>query len=100
MTETNQKIDKRMNYFDRQFLRAQDFEDEQNYLLERRWRHNRFLHTAGVVENLSVTKSNDNPKKVLIEEGMAIDSAGKEIILFEAKLVDMPSDSTTTLEVY
>ena len=55
MVTRNRDLSKRMNYFDRQFLRAQDFMDEQDHYTDRRWRHNRLLHVSGVAENLIVS---------------------------------------------
>ncbi|MEK7996270.1 MAG: tail fiber domain-containing protein [Planctomycetota bacterium] len=74
---------RRMNYFDRQFLRESDFKDEQSYHLDQRRRHNHLLHTYGVAEGLKVSKS-DAPGQqtfVLVSPGTAYDSLGREIVL-------------------
>ena len=68
-----------MNYFDRQFLRAQDFRDEQDYHIDRRRRHNTGFHSYGVVEGLEVVP--DTGTRVNIQPGWAIDSQGREIVL-------------------
>ncbi len=83
MVARNRDITKRMNYFDRQFLRAQDFVDEQDYHLDRRCRHNRLLHTYGIAEGLIVTASPEpgEEKMVLVSPGTAYDPQGSEIIL-------------------
>ncbi|HKX26163.1 MAG TPA: hypothetical protein VJ302_00595 [Blastocatellia bacterium] len=72
-------ITKRMHYFDQQFLVEADFTDEQKYHLDRRYRHNRLLHTPGVAEGLSVVKSGD--KQVTVKVGTAIDKLGRELVL-------------------
>lgn len=70
---------KRLNYFTHQFLREQDFKDEQAYHLEMRRRHNRCLHAWGVVEGLEVRKKGE--REITIDPGMAMDGQGREIIL-------------------
>lgn len=72
---------KRLNYFTHQFLREQDFKDEQNYHLEMRRRHNRLFHAWGVVDGLEVHKKDD--LQITIEPGMAVDRDGREIVLAE-----------------
>lgn len=81
-------ITKRMNYFDRQFLRAKDFEDEQDYHIDRRRRHNTGFHGYGIVEGLEVVP--DTGTQVNIQPGWAIDSQGREIVLAA------PGDSVNT----
>ena len=44
--------DKRLRYFNGQFLQQEDFADEQTYHLDRQRRHNRDLHTPGIAEGL------------------------------------------------
>jgi len=79
---------KRMNYFDRQFLRASDFQVEQAYHLDRRRRHNRLLHTNGVAEGLDVSGSN---KTFTVTNGTAIDVDGQEIVLSDDRTgIEMP----------
>jgi len=70
---------KRLHYYDQQFLKEADFTDEQKYHLEKRRRHNRSLHTSGVVKGLLVSKESD--QEISISPGMAIDSSGREIVL-------------------
>lgn len=71
---------KRMNYFDRQFLREQDFRDEQDYHINRRRLLNAWLHNSGVVDGLEVKLDND---RVTVCHGWAIDSEGREILFPE-----------------
>jgi hypothetical protein len=82
---------KRVNYFTHQFLREQDFKDEQSYHIEARRRHNMLLHSHawGVADGLEV-KSHGN-HQVLIEPGVAIDSAGREIVLTQTVSRDLTS---------
>ena len=48
-------VEKRVRFFDGQFLQDQDFVDEQNYHLDRERRHNRLLHGAGIADGPDVT---------------------------------------------
>jgi len=73
---------KRLTYFDGQFLSAEDFRDEQRYLIGRRHLHNRALHGWGVVFGLSVTVSEDvTSPSLVVGPGLAIDRHGREIEL-------------------
>ena len=81
---------KRLNYYDHQFLRAPDFSDEQNYHLTMRRLHNSSLHTWGIVQGLQVAvTSGGTGTAVTVNAGVAIDSAGREMVL--------PSDTNLEL---
>jgi len=71
---------KRVRYFSGQFLRQEDFTEEQDYLRSMRHRHNKEVHTFGVVEGLQVTPTGV-AGEVEVENGWAIDYEGREIIL-------------------
>lgn len=68
----------RVNYFDRQFLRVEDFADEQSYQIAMRRRHNISHHTWGIVEGLE-------PKFIdgglYVSPGLAVDGFGRELIV-------------------
>ncbi len=81
MATRNRDVTKRVHFFERQFLRAQDFVDEQDYHLDRRHRHNRALHGAGIVEGLIVDRKAGSPEEVTVLTGWAIDPEGREIVL-------------------
>jgi len=70
---------KRLNYFTHQFLREQDFKDEQAYHREMRYRHNRLLYGWGVMDGLEVHKKNE--REITIDPGTGIDDQGRELIL-------------------
>jgi hypothetical protein len=82
---------KRMNYFDHQFLRAKDFNDEQSYHQSRRYLHNRVLHTAGIAQGLQVRTADNRPSAVIVDSGIAIDILGREIVLANDKPLDLPN---------
>ncbi len=73
---TNQRI----NYFDRQFLRAAEFSTQQNYHVDRQRRHARLLHTPGVAEGLAIS-GNIGDATVTIQPGTALDDQGRLIVL-------------------
>src|SRR5271167_4174278 len=85
----------RPNYFDRQFLRAADFEDEQSYHIDRRRRHNRLLHTPGVAEGLNVTGT-PGANFVTVSAGTAYGALGEEIVLAASQQVSISSVAGTT----
>lgn len=68
----------RVNYFERQFLRTQDFTDEQAYHVAMRRRHNIAHHTWGIVNGLEVFIEEGN---LFVQPGMAVDGYGRELIL-------------------
>jgi hypothetical protein len=70
---------KRVNYFTHQFLREQDFKDEQAYHVDARKRHNKQLHGWGLVDGLDVEQREEH--ELLILPGTAIDVEGREIVL-------------------
>ena len=73
---------KRLNYYNSQFLKENDFNDEQLYHNQMRRFHNRALHTWGVVEGLEVTPV-AGASKLTVAPGIAIDRLGQEIVLPE-----------------
>jgi hypothetical protein len=70
---------KRIRYFTGKLLSAEDFKGEQEYLIARLRRHNRFLHGWGVVAGLTVDLAHGDT--VVIQPGLAIDCAGNELVL-------------------
>jgi hypothetical protein len=82
-------VEKRVRYFDGQFLQDQDFIDEQDYQLDREHRINRLLHGPGVAEGLGVTSG--APNQVTVAAGTAIDANGWQLALAQATNVDLPA---------
>ena len=94
----------RMQYKERQFLRAKDFIAEQNYHIEKMRDHNKSLHTYGVceseeggVEGLQVKGSSgiNFIKCVEVSKGMAIDRLGNSILLTQTEILDLSSSCVT-----
>lgn len=79
---------KRPNYFAGQVLTADDFRAEQEYHRKKRQLLNRMLHGYGVVCGLRVVPAR-HPARVIVEPGLALDAAGREIVLPEPAEVDL-----------
>lgn len=69
----------RNRYFYGKLLTVRDFESEQRYVNDKRRMINRLLHGAGVVCGLQVVAVDD--KTIAVETGMALDYAGREIVV-------------------
>src|ERR1051325_2532981 len=76
MTERNSYP--RVHYFNKQFLRKQEFVDEQSYQLATRRRHNIASHIWGIVVGLELTIEEG---LLVVRPGMAIDGYGRELFL-------------------
>jgi hypothetical protein len=76
----------RVRYFDGQLLTAQDFQDEQQYHLEKQRLHNRLAHGAGIVTGLKVEGVEGTT--VQVRPGLALDSHGREIIVPDPQRTD------------
>lgn len=74
---------KRLNYFDHQFLRAQDFSDEQTYHLEMRRLHNSLFHSWGIATGMAVSYT-PGTSVASVDAGKALDADGNEIVLAAA----------------
>lgn len=77
MTNNHDTI--RVHYYERQFLRTQDFHDEQAYHIAMRRRHNIAHHEWGIVNGLELKVDDDSNFWVM--PGVAVDGYGRELIL-------------------
>jgi len=68
----------RPNYFGGQYLLAEDFNLQQNYLLARQRYKTSRLYVSGIIEGLEVK---EDKEKVTIQPGSAIDIKGRLIVL-------------------
>ncbi|MDH6143542.1 MULTISPECIES: hypothetical protein [Kitasatospora] len=74
----------RVRYFDRQFLRPQDFTDEQAYHVAMRRRHNVAGHSWGILHGLDLT-ADGGP--LAVQPGLAVDGYGREVVVIERMTV-------------
>ena len=90
----------RVHYFEDQFLRTQDFVDEQAYHVAARRRHNIAHHVWGIVVGLELVAEEN---AVFLEPGVGVDGFGRELIVSNRRR--LPRDAfadkgSDTLEVW
>lgn len=79
------KAPQRNRYFYGKLLTAEDFIAEQNYFNTKIRLMNSLIFGSGVIAGLNVIKTDEN--SVAIESGVALDNAGREIIVPEPVIV-------------
>src|SRR5215203_2860574 len=79
-------IEKRLKYYNGQFLQEQDFTAEQEYHLDRLRRHNRQLHVPGIAEGLNVTAT-IGATSASVSPGTALNNEGQLIVLAQPRSV-------------
>ncbi|MBE9009099.1 hypothetical protein IQ250_02645 [Pseudanabaenaceae cyanobacterium LEGE 13415] len=73
-------VETRVRYFDGQYLKVEDFQQDQRYYLDRIRRPLRFLWSEGIVEGLEVVPGTaDN--RIILRTGTALDRAGRQIVV-------------------
>lgn len=77
----------RVRYYERQFLRTQDFRDEQAYHLALGRRHNIAHHSWGIVFGLELEV--DAEGRLFVRPGMAVDGYGRELAVPERSNLDV-----------
>lgn len=93
---------KRLNYFDHQFLREKDFNDEQGYHVQNQRDHARLLHTPGIAEGLTIPDPPAGATAVTVNAGVAFDDQGRRIVLadnYPLELADLPADETVYVTI-
>lgn len=85
----NESAPTRVRYFERQFLRLQDFTDEQAYHLAALRRHQIAHHTWGIVYGLDLAIDPDG--KPIVYPGVATDGYGRTLVLPYSQ--SLPSDA-------
>ena len=93
----------RNNYYYGKLMTVRDFLDEQRYFNEKRWLINRMVSGWGVVCGLEVVEdteqqSENEPKKVIIKTGFAIDCWGREILVCHDTRVKLDPKKSTCPE--
>jgi hypothetical protein len=90
-------VDKRVRYFDGQFLKDQDFIDEQKYHVDRQRRLSQSLQVAGICQGLTVEPA---AGQITITPGTALDRLGRQIVLGQAQLINLASYSGNQVDLY
>ena len=89
---------KRVHYFNGQFLSAADLQAEQDYHRDTQRRHNLLLHGAGVVSGLKVSLGKDGSgPSVTVAPGHAVDPRGNVVSLCEPFQVVLPAPKAALL---
>jgi hypothetical protein len=83
----------RIRFFDGQRLFAADLQALEQFNREMRWLHNQSLHQAGVASGYAVVGNRDD-RQVTIQPGYAIDAAGREIVLTQPEILQVPPVAT------
>src|ERR1700682_746080 len=88
----------RLSYWQGQMLRSRDFRDDAAFEAQRRWWHNRALHSAfGVSYGLHVTVDSSTGEMILtVGCGLAYDCFGRELILRQDRTAPPPQHATAT----
>ena len=84
---SRQKSFSRPKYFSGKLLTAEDFQDEQNYFVEKRRLHNRYIHGFGIVCGLDISLKDES---LIVEAGYALDCEGNDIVICEPFEMDLP----------
>ena len=79
-------VDKRVRFYDGQFLKDQDFIDDQKYHVDRQRRLARALTVSGICEGLTVEVGEG---KVTVQPGSAIDEEGRQVVLAQPREVPL-----------
>lgn len=90
-------LDKRLRYFDGQFLKDQDFIDEQKYHVDRVRRLSRSLQVSGISEGLAVTVAGSD--RVTVNPGTGVDPKGRLIVLATPEDVSLVSYRNQTVSL-
>jgi hypothetical protein len=80
---------KRLNYFNGQFLRDPDFNDEQDYHMHSVREHVRLQHTPGIAEGLDIPPPPSGATAVTVNAGVAFDDLGRRIVLADNQQVEL-----------
>jgi len=79
----------RIQFFNGQRLFAGDLQDLEEFNRVMRWLHNQSLHQPGVASGYAVS-GNKGDSQITVQPGYAIDDMGREIVLTQAKVIQVP----------
>lgn len=79
-TQDHPKPGVRNRYYRHKAMKAEDFRQEQHYLIERRRLINRTVIGWGVVRGLTADWNNET-KRITVSQGFGLDRAGREIVV-------------------
>jgi hypothetical protein len=79
----------RIQFFNGERLFASDLQSLESFNREMRWLHNQSLHQPGVASGFQVT-GNIGDRQVTVSPGYALDCCGREIVLTESQVLEIP----------
>jgi hypothetical protein len=79
----------RLKFFKGQRLFAADLQALEDFNRDMRWLHNRSLHQIGIASGYAIT-GNKGDREVTVGSGYAIDARGREIVLTETRVLQVP----------
>lgn len=85
---------KRLNYFKGQFLRENDFLDDQTYHVQHQRDHARLLHTPGIASGLDVSFV-PGATAVTVAPGVGYDTLGRRIALVDPFVLELSTFSAS-----
>lgn len=88
-SSTNDTPLERLNYYNGQRLEASDLQLEQDYHMRVRRMFNQAVYVPGIASGLEVSPDPDNPHRVEVSPGVALDALGREVILLEKTKLDV-----------
>ncbi len=87
----------RVRYYDGEYLKDDEFIDEQRYHIDRRQRHDRLLHVTGVADGMELAVGNSTT--LVIRAGTAIDDLGQPILVDADRSIAITAGTTGSLLV-
>ncbi|HRI62765.1 MAG TPA: tail fiber domain-containing protein [Polyangium sp.] len=87
----------RVRYYDGEYLKDDEFIDEQRYHIDRRQRHDRLLHVTGVADGMELAVGNSTT--LVVRAGTAIDDLGQPILVDADRSIAITAGTTGTLLV-
>jgi hypothetical protein len=88
---------KRPRFFEGQILNSKDLDDMLKYVLEKRKRFNRYLYDAGIIDGLHLSITDE---KLTVQSGFALDCLGREIIVPQLIVLDLPKEKHPVFVVF
>jgi hypothetical protein len=91
-------VENRLRYFDGQFLKDQDFIDEQKYHIDRQRRLSQILQVSGICQGLPVTAKGVD--QAILDPGAAVDAKGRLIVLGAQQVIALATYRTKIVNVF
>ncbi len=87
MNNRNYYLFDRNKYYYGKLLTSKDFQNEQDYMNNKRRIGNRLLHGIGIVQGMDVVAADTS--SLILQSGMALDAGGREIVVPETRVIKL-----------